>query len=380
MPFFRIFQHLLPRSRVWSLVVDRTLRKFFQGLANGVPTHARAYIDNVWEQIDPDTTDEIAEWESAFGIIANSTDSEVVRRARLDARWQATGGQGLDYIEGVLQAAGFNVYLHECWLTSDASEQATNVNFVTDTDWTKGTNWTITPVSPPETPIGAGVAAGATAAQYLEQDALSASVKYRISYTVADYVSGSVTVYAGSVAGTARTANGRYTEELTADGAALRFGGSAGGFNGSIQHVAVRIVREPRDPRDYVGEIHVGTTRCSAFPTQPRCRPFEWEGGDPADQWRCNNWLANDPGYIVNIDLTRRAPPAVPEDEAYWPYFLYVGPEVLTTEDCATVPVSRRVEFKRLLMQLCPTQHWVVLMVDYTGIDVFDDMFSIEFE
>jgi uncharacterized protein YmfQ (DUF2313 family) len=267
-PFFRIIQHLLPRSRAWTLIVDRTLRKFFVGLANGVPAGARAYIDNVWEQISPETTDEIAEWEQAFGITANSADTEAVRQARLAARWQATGGQGLDYIQSVLQAAGFDVYLHECW---------------------------------------------------------SAGCGYPSEAWVC------------------------------------------------------------RDPRNYTDDPHIGTTRCSAFTdNQPRCRPREWDNGDPASQWRCNRWLANNPRYLVNIDLTRRAPPPVPEDDAYWPYFLYVGPEVLLEKSEADplvhIPNTRRVEFERLLMQLCPTQHWIVIMVDYVGEGVFDYTFSPAFE
>ena len=114
MPFLRVFQHLLPRGQAWRTTIEKTLRKFFEGLT-GLPEDAREYADLVWLDGFPDTTREIAEWEKHFGIQPTSSATENERRAALAAEWAATGGQSPTYIEGVLQTAGFDVYVHEWW-------------------------------------------------------------------------------------------------------------------------------------------------------------------------------------------------------------------------------------------------------------------------
>ncbi len=87
--------------------------------------------------------------------------------------------------------------------------------------------------------------------------------------------------------------------------------------------------------------------------------------GNPDAQ--CNGFLVNDPGYIVNLDLTPRPPPRVPENPARWPFFLYIGGE--TFPDHAEVDETRRAEFERLLLKLRPAQQWVVTLVDYVEVD-----------
>lgn len=121
------------------------------------------------------------------------------------------------------------------------------------------------------------------------------------------------------------------------------------------------ITRDPfvaRDPRLYTTQPLVGLYQCEG--TSPwEC--FDPGPGDPLAP-HCDNSLVNEPGYIVNLDLTRRAPPAVPSDPARWPYFLYFGGEVFPE----LVPIlSTRVdELKALLLRISPTQQWIVLMVD----------------
>lgn len=111
-----------------------------------------------------------------------------------------------------------------------------------------------------------------------------------------------------------------------------------------------------RDPRDHTDQPLIGYWQCSAFPDQPQCSAFP-------SQPQCNAFLANDPGYIVNKDLTPRAPPPVPDDPAFWPYFLYWGAE--NFPDRAEVAKSRRTEVERLLLKLCPSQQWLVTLIDY---------------
>jgi hypothetical protein len=108
--YLRQFQHLLPRSRAWTLTIDKMLRRFFLGLGEGATAAARAVIDSVWAQLMPDTTDELVEWEFEHGLSGIGTDPE--RRTALAAAWQATGGQSPRYLQDTLQAAGFPVYYH----------------------------------------------------------------------------------------------------------------------------------------------------------------------------------------------------------------------------------------------------------------------------
>ena len=112
--FFRIYQHLLPRATAWSTTkVDKTLRKFFEGLT-GLPEAAKAYVDDVWLDLFPETTRELAAWEEQFGLVAEGTEDE--RRAQLDAAWKARGGQSPRYLQDVVQAAGFPLFIHEWWV------------------------------------------------------------------------------------------------------------------------------------------------------------------------------------------------------------------------------------------------------------------------
>lgn len=113
MLFFRVFQHLLPRSEAWKTTINKTLRRFFEGLAGGAPDAARTFVDLVYEDLFPATTRELARWEEEYGLEPNA--DEASRRLALAAEWRATGGQSPDYIQGVLQTAGFNVFVHDWW-------------------------------------------------------------------------------------------------------------------------------------------------------------------------------------------------------------------------------------------------------------------------
>lgn len=250
--FFRIFQHLLPRTQTWRLTISKTLRSFFQGLT-GAPSDAVAYIDAVYEDAFPGTTRELAEWEAQFGLVANPDDA--IRRLNLAAAWAAGGGQSPSYIQGVLQSAGFDLYVYEWWSSG-----------------------------PP-------------------------------------YVA--------------------------------------------------------RDPRLYTTQPLIGSVQCTAAGTggQPVCT-----GAGIGGQPQCNRFLANDPHYLVNKDLTNNAPPPVPPrdaDSIYWPYFLYVGSAIFPVR--ATIDGSRRQELETLLLKICPTHEWIVTLIDYVNIPLFLEIDSSDF-
>jgi hypothetical protein len=111
--FLNIFKHLLPRARAWQITIDKQLRQFFTGLTEPLGDDSKEYVDDVYEDLDPQKTRELATWESQFGLSAGGL-TEQERRDRLEATWAATGGQSPKYLQDTIQAAGFtNVYIHE---------------------------------------------------------------------------------------------------------------------------------------------------------------------------------------------------------------------------------------------------------------------------
>lgn len=111
--------------------------------------------------------------------------------------------------------------------------------------------------------------------------------------------------------------------------------------------------RVARDPRSYTTRPRFGSTQCG----QP------WaQCGEPSAF--CNRWLANEPDYLVNRNLTNEAPPPIPDAPSAWPYFVYVG--AATFGQRASVPLARRSEFERLLLKLFPVHTWIVTLVNYT--------------
>lgn len=114
-----------------------------------------------------------------------------------------------------------------------------------------------------------------------------------------------------------------------------------------------------RDPRDYTNEPSIGQVQCtptSLLDVQPQCSAF-------ASQPQCNDFLANEPGYLVNDRLVPEAPPPVPDDPDFWPYFLYIGGA--TFPDRVEISADRRAALERLILKIRPTQQWLVMLVDY---------------
>lgn len=100
-----------------------------------------------------------------------------------------------------------------------------NPSFDADQDWTKGTGWT----------IAAGVAskAAGTAAD-LSQDVLVVGRTYHVTFTISGYTAGTLTAKAGTAAGTARNANGTYTETLVCAGTTLFAFAADSSFAGNV--------------------------------------------------------------------------------------------------------------------------------------------------
>jgi hypothetical protein len=112
--WLRVYKHLLPTGKAWRLTIDKTLRQFFEGLT-GLPEDSRQFFDEIWRDLDPQTTRALEEFEQQFALETTGL-TEQERRDRLDGAWKALGGQDPRYIEDTLRAAGFDVYVHEWWV------------------------------------------------------------------------------------------------------------------------------------------------------------------------------------------------------------------------------------------------------------------------
>lgn len=126
-----LWKVVLPRSRAFSLIIDKTLRRFFGGLT--YPQDFRDEADRTYNQLNPQITDSLAEWEAQF-YLKDTGLTEQERRDRLDATWKMTGGQSPAYLQSVLRGFGFDVYVHDWWM--DEEEQllvmGSNVAFMGD--------------------------------------------------------------------------------------------------------------------------------------------------------------------------------------------------------------------------------------------------------
>lgn len=116
MGLFQSIKHLLPTGEPFRLG-DKFITKMWEGLGS-FGDSVKEYIDLVYLDLFPETTRELEEWERFYGLNPSSDSSEISRRQALAAEWASTGGQSPAYIQGVLHAAGFDVWIHEWWESS----------------------------------------------------------------------------------------------------------------------------------------------------------------------------------------------------------------------------------------------------------------------
>lgn len=120
------------------------------------------------------------------------------------------------------------------------SELVTNGDFATDSNWAKGSGWSIN--------NGKASVNTTTINVALTQDGIITVGKtYKVVYEVKDFVAGSIRVRLGDTWGSYRTANGTYTEYLVATtNTDFRFYATAATTELSIDNVSVKQV----DPND----------------------------------------------------------------------------------------------------------------------------------
>lgn len=121
---------------------------------------------------------------------------------------EANGGNGLAWT-GSTFAIASNAAVNT---PTTGSDVAVNGGFSADTDWAKGTGWT----------IAAGLASKAVGTQSdITETTGAASTLYLVTYTVSNYASGTFTALAGTNTGTGRSANGTYAELIYANGTTI---------------------------------------------------------------------------------------------------------------------------------------------------------------
>jgi hypothetical protein len=132
--FLRVYQHLLPRARALSLVAEKALRRLFEGLT-GLPAAIQEFVDLILLDVFPDTTRELAEWETQFGVV-NPATAEADRRAAITAAWNRGGGLGPDALQDVLQEAGFPLFVHDSFYFTPAKAIRNPNLYLADSDTT----------------------------------------------------------------------------------------------------------------------------------------------------------------------------------------------------------------------------------------------------
>jgi hypothetical protein len=120
---------------------------------------------------------------------------------------------------------------------SMGANQITNGGFATDSDWTKGTGWS----------IGSGVAtkAAGSAALLSQAQTMTAGRYYIVTYTITRSAGTITPQFAGgsTVSGTARSSSGTYTDIMTAVSGnnTVQFSADAS-FAGTVDNVSVKVL------------------------------------------------------------------------------------------------------------------------------------------
>ena len=141
------------------------------------------------------------------------------------------------------------------------SELVTNGAFAADTDWTKGTGWTIS---------GGTATHGTGTASDIEQSiSVTENTYYRVSVTTTGITAGSVTPKVGGTSGTAITTNTTTTETIRCGSGSLIEFTATSDFDGDLDDVTVKEISDlddmslSLDSSAFVG----GAPELSAFDT-----------------------------------------------------------------------------------------------------------------
>ena len=105
----RIVGFMLPKSRAFSIDVSgKKLSQFFEGIAS-LPKVVHDHVSEIFLDLIPSSTTKVTDWSQHFGYPRS------VSVSTLEMEWSDGGGQSPEAIQNKLQAAGFNVFVHEFW-------------------------------------------------------------------------------------------------------------------------------------------------------------------------------------------------------------------------------------------------------------------------
>lgn len=322
--FYRIFEHLLPKARAWRLKSNKLLTDLFQGLT-GLGSDARQFVDDVYLDEFPESTRELDAWELQFGLPDTGL-LEQARRDRLDATWKALGGQDPRYIEDTLRAAGFDVYVHEWWIPDELLHPGYGMGCGSEVAYCGNLDAVCGGDIDPEA-IRAPVARNPRT--FLRDgDTVDG---YLVSCGTADAVCGAdaLLIPSGIACGELDAVCGGL--DAVCGLTTTSYSSVCGARTAPEGYILVNIIKQA------VLSV-LGCGDQDAF-----CSP----------ETSC--------GAEVRGEAT--LPYTIPDGVQFWPYFLYIGGE--NFPDIAAVQGSRREEFETLCLQLCPTQQWLGILVNY---------------
>ncbi len=153
------------------------------------------------------------------------------------------------------------------------SELVTNGNFDTDSDWTKGTGWTISGGSA----NCDGTQTGNTNLNNSSSNGIVNNKFYKIVYTISNYVSGSIRIKVGNTGfGVYHSSNGTYTQYLKAEVTTFPYAqfNADANFIGSVDNVSVKEVAQNWTPNTNAtlsidsGRLKVAISGGSGYPSQ----------------------------------------------------------------------------------------------------------------
>ena len=172
------------------------------------------------------------------------------------------------------------------------SELVTNGDFATDSDWSKGSGWSIS---------GALNAAATTSTAFQINTGIVSGKTYNVTYTISNYVSGSVRIELGSgnvSVGTIRSANGTYTEYIVALGDETIYFDGIVSFTGSIDNVSVK---------EYLGQEPIPNSGCGHWLWEPQSTNLVTQSELFSDaSWRKANTIVSD-NSTISVDGTQNA-------------------------------------------------------------------------
>ena len=161
------------------------------------------------------------------------------------------------------------------------SDLVTNGDFDPDTNWTKGTGWSISG--------GKAVGAAGSESDIYQSISITQDEDYEVVFTLSDRTDGTITPKVGSTEGLPRNKNGTYTERITCGGGAanIAFEKSAA-FAGKIDDVSVKKVNYNNEnnlkPNGVTGSITI-TADLNTFAATDVDRLLRWQADDANWYW-----------------------------------------------------------------------------------------------